>query len=484
MAESKLSKLYDWLDERTGVKQLTSEALDEPIRGGSRWAYVFGSVLLFLFAVQVVTGIFLSMYYAPSADHAHASVSYIQKALPGGALLRGLHHYAASAMVIVAVIHLAQTFLYGAYKRKRELLWMAGVAMLLIILAFSFTGYLLTWDQAAYFGTKVGASIAGEVPVVGPAQQRIMLGGNDLTTVTLSRFFATHVFLLPLALVGLVGLHLYLFRRSTPAGPFHNRDDKKIERFYPKQVFKDSVAILACFIALVAMAKYSPAELGPVADPTSDYLARPPWYFMPLFQLLKYFPGKWAIIPTVVVPAVLFGALFLLPFFDRREERHPLRRPVATALLVLILGGATGLIFLARHQDRNNPEFAGKLKQQEEEMRAYFAKPFEPQIIGGAAAVATDIAKLAAQAPAPPEAYAASCAVCHGDKGEGATSPVASPPLIGVAGKPQRSREDLLKILDDARTYGIKKPMPESFPKLSQQEKEQIVDWMMSLKTQ
>jgi ubiquinol-cytochrome c reductase cytochrome b subunit len=474
MAESKLSKLYDWLDERTGIKQLTSEALDEPIRGGSRWAYVFGSLLLFLFAIQVVTGIFLSMYYVPSADHAHASVSYIQKAVPGGWLLRGLHHYGATAMVILAVAHLAQTFLFGAYKNKRELLWMAGVAMLLIILAFSFTGYLLPWDQAAYFGTKVGASIAGEVPVVGSVQQRIMLGGSDLTTVTLSRFFTTHIFLLPLALVGLVGLHLYLFRRATPAGPFHNRADKKIERFYPKQAFKDSIAVLICFAAIVAMAKYSPAELGPQADPTSDYLARPPWYFMPLFQLLKYFPGQWAIIPTVVLPAVLFGALFLLPFFDRREERHPLKRPLATTLLVLIIGGSIGLIFLAKHQDRTNPEFADKLKQQEEEMHAYFAKPFEPQIIGASAAL------VSASTAEPPAAYAQSCAACHGDKGEGALFV----PLLGVASKPQRSKEDLLKILDDARSYGIKAPMPESFPKLSPQEKEQIVDWMLTLKAQ
>jgi len=477
MAESKLSKFYDWLDERTGIKQITSEALDEPIRGGSRWAYVFGSVLLFLFAIQVVTGIFLTFYYVPSADHAHASVSYIQKAVPGGWLLRGLHHYAATAMVILAVAHLAQTFLFGAYKKKRELLWMAGVAMLLIVFAFSFTGYLLPWDQAAYFATKVGASIAGEIPAIGSVPQRIMLGGNDLTTVTLSRFFATHVFLLPLALAALAGLHLYLFRRASPAGPFHNRDDKRIERFYPKQLFKDSVAVLICFVALVALSKYSPAELGPQADPSSDYLARPPWYFMPLFQLLKYFPGKWAFIPAVVLPAVLFGALFLLPFFDRREERHPLRRPLATTLFALILGGSIGLIFLSKHQDRKHPEFSAKLKEQEEEMRAYFSKPFEPQIIGGAAAAALpDLTKMAE----PPPAYAEHCAVCHGDKGQGDISP----PLIGVAGKPQRSKEDLLKIMDDARAYGLKKPMPESFPKIPPGEKLKIVEWMMTLKAQ
>jgi ubiquinol-cytochrome c reductase cytochrome b subunit len=475
MAESKLSKLYDWLDERTGIKDLTREALDEPIRGGARWAYVFGSVLLFLFGIQVVTGIFLSLYYAPTADHAHASVSYIQKAVPGGALLRGLHHYGATVMVIVAVAHLAQTFLFGAYKKKRELLWGAGVLMLLIILAFSFTGYLLPWDQAAYFGTKVGTSIAGEIPVVGSAQQRIMLGGNDLTTVTLSRFFTTHVFLLPLALAGLVGLHLYLFRRATPAGPFHNRADKKIERFYPKQLFKDSVAVLICFGALIAMAKYSPVELGPIADPTSDYLARPPWYFMPLFQLLKYFPGKFAIIPTAVLPAVLFGALFLLPFLDRRAERHPLRRPLATGLLTLVLVGSIGLIFLAKHQDKTNPEFAEKLKQQEEEMRVFFDKPFEPQIIGAGAA---SIANGGKPAP-PPEAYAQSCAACHGDNGEG--SPIATA-LVGVSSKPQRSKDDLLKILDDAESYGLKSPMPKSFPKISPEDKRKIVEWVTTLK--
>ena len=479
MAESKLQKLYlgfyDWLDERTGVKEITREALDEPIRGGARWAYVFGSVLLFLFAIQVVTGIVLSLYYAPTADHAHVSVSYIQKVVPGGWFLRGLHHYGATAMVIVAVAHLAQTFLFGAYKKKRELLWGAGVVMLLIILGFSFTGYLLPWDQAAYFGTKVGTSIAGEIPVVGSVQQRIMLGGGDMTTVTLSRFFTTHVFLLPLALAGLVGLHLYLFRRTTPAGPFHNRDDKKIERFYPKQAFKDSVAILALFVALVAMAKYSPAELGPVADPTADYLARPPWYFMPLFQLLKYSPGKWAIVPTVILPAVLFGTLFLLPFFDRREERNPLKRPLATLLLVLVIGGSIGLIFLAKRQDRANPEFAEKLKQQEEEMRAYFTKPFEPQIIGAAAASLANGGK----AMEPPQAYAENCSACHGDNGEGKAI---FPSLIGVSRKPQRSKEDLLKILDDAKAYGLELPMPASFPKISPEDKRKIVEWVMQLK--
>jgi mono/diheme cytochrome c family protein len=226
----------------------------------------------------------------------------------------------------------------------------------------------------------------------------------------------------------------------------------------------------------VALAKYSPAELGPVADPTSDYLARPPWYFMPLFQLLKYSPGKWAIVPTVVLPAVLFGLLFLLPFFDRREERHPLRRPLATFLLVLVIGGSIGLIFLAKHQDRTNPEFAEKLKRQDEEMRAYFDKPFEAQIIGGAASLANSAKSLE-----PPKAFAENCAGCHGEKAEG--FPPIAPTLIGVAGKPQRSKEDLLKILEKPEDYGLK-GMPDTLSKIPPEDKQKIVEWLMTLKAQ
>ena len=138
LSTPQFADLYEWIDERTGIKGILHELLEEPIRGGARWAYVFGSILLFLFTIQVVTGIVLSLYYVPSADHAHASVAYIQKAVPGGALLRGLHHYSASGMVIFAIIHLAQTFIYGAYKKKRELVWVAGGVMLLIIFGFAF----------------------------------------------------------------------------------------------------------------------------------------------------------------------------------------------------------------------------------------------------------------------------------------------------------------------------------------------------------
>ncbi|HZS09496.1 MAG TPA: cytochrome b N-terminal domain-containing protein [Blastocatellia bacterium] len=475
LSKTPLAKLSDWLDERTGVRAAMRGALDEPIRGGARWAYVFGSLLLFLFLIQIITGIFLTMYYVPSSDHAHASVAYIQKAVPGGALLRGLHHYSASAMVILAVAHLAQTFLFGAYKRKRELVWVAGAVMLLLIFGFSFTGYLLPWDQAAYFGTKVGTSIAGEIPLVGPLQQRIMLGGSELTTLTLSRFFTAHVFLLPLVLGLMVALHVYLFRRAGPAGPFHERHDKRIDRFYPKQVFRDSAAMLLVFAALVALAYVSPAELGPEADPTSDYLARPPWYFLPLFQLLKYFPGRLSVIPTVVLPGALFTLIFLLPFIDRREERHPLRRPVSTASLILILLGAVGLIALSKHQDRVNPDFSALLKQQDEDARGFLETAFQPQEVGRAQAIpAKADPGLLAKVSEPPAAFAENCAECHGDHGEGDSGPA----LLGITAKKGRARDDLMKILNNSRSYGLKKPMPRAFPELSEEERRGIIEWL------
>ncbi|MCM3870292.1 MAG: cytochrome b N-terminal domain-containing protein [Pyrinomonadaceae bacterium] len=476
-----VNKTYAWLDERTGIKRLVRRTLDEPIRGGARWSYVFGSALLLLFVIQALTGIFLTMYYVPSADHAHVSVAYIQKAVPGGALIRGLHYYGASGMVLLLIAHLTQTFVFGAYKKKRELLWIVGGVLFLLTLCFAFTGQLLPWDQEAYFGTKVGTSIAGEIPVVGHLQQRIILGGPDITSSTLSRFFMAHVFLLPLALGFLVLLHVYLFRHAGAAGPFDNREHRA-DRFYPKQLFKDSFFFLLVFVALVTVATLMPAALGPQAKPGSDFLARPAWYFLPLFQLLKYFPGRLTLIPTLLLPGFLFTLLFLLPFFDRRHERHPLRRPVATTALALVLIGSGSLVFLAKYQDKTNPEYNAKLQHQEELARIFLKAQFRPQEVGASAVRASSSAAGSLNSNAePPKEFLATCALCHGDNGEGNDL---GPPLQGVTAKPNRTRDDLLRILDNPPAYGLKDPMPVSFPDLSADDKRLIVDWLINLNKQ
>src|SRR5579863_1047378 len=215
------SRALDWFDERTGVRSLTRKVLDEPIPGGARWAYVFGSGLLFIFLLQVVTGVALALYYTPTAETAHTSVAYITKQVAGGSFLRSLHSYGSSAMIIVLALHFLQTFVYGSFKGKRELLWMSGALLSFLVLGMGFTGYLLPWDQKAYFATAVGTNVAGQVPFVGNFITRFLRGGDTIGTLTLSRFYVGHVFLIPGLIFAFVAAHIFLFRKAGPAGPIN-----------------------------------------------------------------------------------------------------------------------------------------------------------------------------------------------------------------------------------------------------------------------
>src|SRR6201993_4733330 len=231
--------LWGWLNRRTGIDTVLKTALYEPIPGGARFAYVFGSALLFIFISQVITGIFLALYYVPSADHAHTTVAYITKAVTAGSFLRSLHAYGSSAMVIVLLLHLSQTYIYGAYKGRREILWLSGCVLFALILGMAFTGYLLPWDQRAYFATAVGTNAASEVPLIGETLKRMMRGGTEMGTLTISRFFVAHVFLIPACIFAVVASHIILFRKAGAAGPptEHPFQPKlKPELFYPRQV--------------------------------------------------------------------------------------------------------------------------------------------------------------------------------------------------------------------------------------------------------
>src|SRR5881275_1734793 len=257
-------RLYHWFDRRTGIGSLLHEALDEPIPGGARWAYVFGSVLLFLFISQTITGIFLALYYVPSADRAHTTVAYIVKEVTGGSFLRSLHAYGSSAVVIVVLLHLTQTYLYGAYKGRRELLWISGCVLLGLMLAMAFTGYLLPWDQKAYFATTVGTNMLSEVPFVGNGLKRLLRGGNDMGTLTLSRFFVLHVFMIPAMIFAAVAIHIYLFRQAGAAGPIDEdlvSPKRPAEPFYPKQLVMDMGFAVLIIVALGFVAYFWPMEL-------------------------------------------------------------------------------------------------------------------------------------------------------------------------------------------------------------------------------
>src|ERR1700682_1377869 len=323
--------LWGWLNRRTGLDTLLKTALYEPIPGGARLAYVFGSGLLFIFISQVITGIFLALYYVPSADHAHPTVAYITKAVTAGSFLRSLHAYGASAMVVVLFLHLSQTYFYGSFKGRRELLWLSGCALFGLVLAMAFTGYLLPWDQRAYFATAVGTNAVSEVPWIGESLKRLMRGGTEMGTLTISRFFVAHVFLIPACIFVLVASHIFLFRKAGAAGPINEdpyHPKQKAELFYPRQVLMDLSLTALLIIGLGVFCFFAPMQLGPSANPAdAQYVPRPEWYYLAIFQWLKYWHGSAAIIGVLVIPAFLVLAIIALPFLDRSIERRPWKRP-------------------------------------------------------------------------------------------------------------------------------------------------------------
>ncbi|MGB2716336.1 MAG: cytochrome b N-terminal domain-containing protein [Vicinamibacterales bacterium] len=335
-------RLFDWIDSRTGFRAGRSHLLDEPLPAGVGWWFVTGSILLILLAVQFVTGVILTMYYVPAPDHAYESVRFITDRLAFGRIVRGLHFFGASFIVIAAVVHMLRVVWFGSYQKPREVTWMTGVVLLLIILGFALTGYLLPWDQKAYWATTVTINIARSAPLFGESVASLIRGGADLGALTLLRWHTGHVFLLPAALVGFVLAHLYLMRRHGISGPVQPVTSST-RPFYPYQALKDTVAMAAVFAVLLTFAIAFRVPLDAVADPSdAKYVPRPEWYFLSLFQLLKYFPGPLEPVATIVIPGLIVGALLLLPFLDRGASRHPRERRIVTGSFAMV--GATILL--------------------------------------------------------------------------------------------------------------------------------------------
>lgn len=295
------TRALDWLHSRTGFRAGLRHLLDERLPGGVGWWIITGSVLLFLLFVQLLTGLVLAMYYVPSPELACESVRFVTSAVPFGGIVRGLHFFGASFIVIAALVHMLRVVLFGSYKEPREVTWLTGVILLLIILAFALSGYLLPWDQKAYWATTVTINIARSTPFVGDEVASLLRGGATLGALTLGRWYAAHVFIFPAALLGFVVAHLYLMRRHGISGPLRPQAGAA-KPFYPYHVLKDTVAMAAVFAVLLTLAIAIPAPLDPIADPSdATYVPRSEWYFLSLFQLLKYFPGPLAPVATMVI---------------------------------------------------------------------------------------------------------------------------------------------------------------------------------------
>lgn len=468
--------LLDWLDERTGIRSATRLMLEEDVPGGARLRYVFGSVLVFLFMQQVVLGILLAFYYSPSATDAWASTAYLNDQVTSGWFLRGLHHHGSSAMVVVVVLHLLQVVFAGAYRKPREVNWWTGLVMGAIVLAFALTGYLLPWDQKGYWATQVATGIMGSVPGGEPLQQFVQ-GGPEYGNLTLTRFFALHVFVLPIALAGLLGVHLLLFRKHgvTPPDLPEAELQRKTQPFWPNQLFLDVLAMAVCAAVLVGLTvKTHGAELFAPADPASNFVARPEWYFLFLFQLLKYFQGPLQIVATVLLPGAAAVYLFALPLVDRAKSRAVRSRWAVLSGVGILMAAVTALTAVAIVEDNNNESFRHGVEQAHAEAtraRELAREGVAP--VGGVAVFDNDPEQKTRNL------FKEHCATCHTLEGKGSEE---APTLDGFT-----SREWLTALVRnprDRRFYGATKHNtmePLTTEQASDEELAAVVEYLISL---
>ncbi len=355
-----LRAMVGWFEDRTGLIEKIKPLMEHPVPKSSKWAYVFGSATLFSFLLQIGTGVILASLYVPSTDNAFQSLAYIQNAALFGRFLRGLHYFGASAMFMFIGIHMLRVFLYASYKYPREVNWISGVLLLMLTLGMGFTGQLMRWDQDAVWSVNIAAKQAARLPLIGDWMSRFVYGGDHLSGITLTRFFDMHVFLIPGAMLALIGLHLYLVlyngiseppKAGAPVNPQTYRKqykellDKEGVPFWPDAAWRDALfgsLVIAGCVALAAT--IGAPQLVPPADPSVlQANPRPDWYLMWYFAVLALSPHQLESYIMFLAPLLIFGSMLALPFFFNSGERSPKRRPWAVAWVMIVSLGVLGL---------------------------------------------------------------------------------------------------------------------------------------------
>jgi ubiquinol-cytochrome c reductase cytochrome b subunit len=325
-------RIVSWLDDRTGLVRGSRRVLEEPVPSSVGWRHALGSLTGALILIQFLSGLLLALYYVPHPDAALASIEFVERSVTTGALVRALHYWGASFILVALILHITRVFLGGAYRPPREVTWLCGLALLVLLLALTFTGQLLPWTQSGYWAASVGIEIAASVPLIGPSASRMLQGGDTLGALTLTRFHGLHVGWLPGLLCLLTVFHLALLRRHGSARPARDTGSATVP-FAPSQLTRDLVVVSIGLAALTSVAGLAGGPENAPANPAdTGYVPRPEWYFQAHYQLLRLTPGSLEVVSTFVLPAALLVSAAALPWLDRgRSSRLADRRSLVIA---------------------------------------------------------------------------------------------------------------------------------------------------------
>jgi len=414
------------------------------------WLQATGGIVVVLLLTQFFTGVLLAFYYVPSVDHAYQTVSYIEKVVSSGSWLRAVHHYGSQWLAVLLFLHVVQLFATKAYLERR-VQWIASIFLLALIMAAGGTGYSLPWDARAFFSTRVAEGLMTGLPLAGRMARLWLLGGSDISTLTLSRFFALHVLLIPALIVAVV-----------------------VWRTRVGNIFGYRHAILGgvVFAALAVWCLKHPAPLGPsVGAMTENYLPRPGAQFLWLYESLKYVPGGLGSVAGVILPGIALLILISLPWL-RNQKVIGATILGAGAALVLIM---TTVSYVGDRRDQHTRKQLLLQAMQEQTVRS---EPFKATPLQVTAAATSS----QAAGSGPPVLYVKFCVQCHGPHGEGARQGRLSfPPLLGVAAKPRRTVDDIVGLLKDPTAYGVQPPMRSFSDKLTEPQMREIAEWIVKL---
>ena len=426
-----------------------------PVEKTHVWAETTGGIVGVLLLIQFVTGVLLAFYYVPSVDHAYTTVAYVEKVVSSGAWVRSLHHYGSQWLSLFVFLHVIRLFLSRAYVANK-IQWIVGILLLGFVMAAGGTGYSLPWDARAFFSTRIAEGLMAGLPFVGGMARLWLLGGSDISTITLSRFFALHVLVIPACVIAVVVWRVFRSHISEIFGPRH------------------AIAGGVVFLLLALWSLKYRAPLGPsVVEMTAEYLPRPGAQFLWLYQSLKYLPGGLGSLAGVALPGIVLLILISLPWL---KKQRLIGGSILGVGLVLVVVMTTASYV----SDLRDPQTSRQLGLQEAHEDVWRRDSFKPATITLAATATSTPANASG---GPPVMYIKFCANCHGPNGEGARQGQLSfPPLLDVSTKPRRTVNDIVGLLKDPPSYGLSPPMRSFQDKLTDEQMKEIGEWIVKLK--